>query len=67
MTQEEKFADNRRRAAIANKKYERCRRALDSYLNRAAKVKRLRKAEADALDEINVLVLEWNDIVMGIK
>ena len=63
MTKKERFADNRHRAEIANKECDRREKILHDYLN-SATVKKLRKDADDARDAVNVLVAEWNDIVL---
>ena len=59
----ERLADNRRRAVIANAEFNRRKKLLNDYLN-SAEVKQLRKDVDDAIDAINVLVSEWNDIIL---
>lgn len=63
MTQKQRFADNRRRAAIANKELVHRQKVLGDYLSSPI-VKQLRKDVQDAIDAVNVLVDEWNDIVL---
>lgn len=63
MTKEERFAENRRKAKLANEELKRREKALNKYVN-SPKAKKLRKAVDDAIDAINVLVSEWNDIVL---
>lgn len=63
MTKTERLADNRRRAAIANKECDRRQTILDAYLS-SSTVKKLRKDVDDAIDAVNVLVSEWNDIIL---
>lgn len=63
MTKTERLADNRRRQKVANEEFDRRKQILDDYLN-SAKVKKLRKDVEDALDASNVIIYEWNDIIM---
>jgi hypothetical protein len=63
MTKTERFADNRRRAKIANKEADRRQKILHDYLN-SPTVKKLQKDVDEAIDAVNVLVHEWNDIVL---
>lgn len=63
MTKDKRLAENRRKAAIADKKFERAAELEKNYHN-SAEAKRLRKAVEDAIDEANVLISEWNDIIL---
>ena len=62
-TKRARLADNRRRTDVANKEYNRRKKILDDYLN-SDRVKKLRKEADEALDAVNVLIYEWNDIIM---
>jgi hypothetical protein len=63
MTKAERLADNRRRAKIANQELERRQKAEKDYLN-STKAKQLRKDVEEAIDAVNALVGEWNDIIL---
>lgn len=62
-TKTERLADNQRRTKLANKEYDRRVKVLNDYFN-SPTVKKLRKDADDALDAVNVLIEEWNDIIM---
>jgi len=59
----ERFAENKRKSRLANEELKRRQKKLTAYLN-SPKAKKLRKAVDDAIDAINLLVDEWNDIVL---
>jgi hypothetical protein len=63
MTRTERLADNKRRDKIASEEYDRRAKILDDYLN-SPTVKRLRKDAQDAIDAVNAIIGEWNDIIM---
>lgn len=62
MTKTQRLADVKRREIIASKEHDRRVRVLNAYLN-SATVKKLRKDADDALDAVNALIGEWNDII----
>ena len=63
MTKAKRLADNKRRDAAANRELKRREKRLYNYLN-SAKVKKLRKDVDDAIAALNVIIDEWNDIIL---
>lgn len=62
MTKTQRLADVKRRQIIASKEHDRRVQVLNAYLNSPI-VKKLQKDADDALEAVNVLIGEWNDIV----
>ena len=63
MTKREKFADITRRDKLATAELRRREKRLNAYLN-GNRAKKLRADVQKAIDAINMLVSEWNDVVM---
>ena len=63
MTKAERFADCARRQKIASKECDHREKILKDYLH-SSTVKQLEKDFHDAIDALNKIIDEWNDIVM---
>jgi len=63
MTKQERLADCQRRQNIASKKCKRQEKLLEDYLE-SNMAKQLRRNVQIAIDKVNAIIYEWNDIIM---
>lgn len=63
MNKQQRLAECKRRQGLAHAEAERQEKILERYLN-STKLKKLQRNVRNANDKLNLIIEEWNDIIM---